>query len=227
MTKSNAEIRALVAGAKNYCGLPVAICAEREKGIDEADLMLTLQIVRAMQGSRISNDDPNLARIKRIVGSMFDLELALMRDGNYLIFNSDQCDDEGRDPWERWGVVAQNRFLEKLDVWPAHEAFLLSNGDWESRKEPWPHDMTTETFWRWLEASQKNEIVGIEPVFMPQFIANLFDDYRYIGEAILREAESNPERKALLEYAASVSCGSPFHWSDYVKKTEEADDLPF
>ena len=237
MTKSNAEIRALVAGAKNYCGLPVAICADREKGIDEADLMLTLQIVRAMRGSQISNDDPNLARIKRIVGSMDDVELALMGDGNYSILFSDQIEEESGDSAERWRVVAQNRYLEKLDAWPASEVerqaiecFLLANGDWERRKAPWPYDMSPEEFWTWLRAAQNGTITNLEPQFLSQFVANLFDDYRrVIGREILREADSNPELMALLKYADSIS-GNAFRWDDYTIKAEEkeeADDLPF
>jgi hypothetical protein len=65
---------------------------------------------------------------------------------------------------------------------------------------------TTKWFWLYLYG----EMWGYaDDKFLPQVVANLMDDYRWLQHDILREAEEDELRKAILERAEAVSIASP------------------
>ena len=74
---------------------------------------------------------------------------------------------------------------------------------------------TTQWFWAFLEADLSKAITPESP-WLPQIIANLIDDYRHIGPAILHDAERDSALKATLERAEAISAAAPLRWKDYM-----------
>lgn len=88
-----------------------------------------------------------------------------------------------------------------------------------------PIDQHIAQFWRYLDAELTREASPEAAVWLPQTIANLIDEYRWLGMAILRDADRNPAFKAKLDRARAVSAAAPLRWDD--APPARRDDLPF
>ena len=72
-------------------------------------------------------------------------------------------------------------------------------------------------FWAFLEAELAKQ--PRKACHLPQLVAVLIDDYRYLAPLILLDAQQDPVLQARLARAEAVSVAAPLRWEDGVRAT--------